>query len=78
MDKAPEAPSTSTRPERGDLGYQLAHEYLNSGGTAGLPVLRFGTCMRVPRWALQELVTTGRVARLADASVPTAGLRRAR
>jgi hypothetical protein len=98
MDKAPEAPSTSTRPERGDLthelltikeaaaamrvslslGYQLAHEYLNSGGTAGLPVLRFGSCMRVPRWALEELVTTGRVVRLADASVPTAGLRRAR
>ena len=57
MDEAPEAASTSTRPERGDLthelltikeaaaamrvslslGYQLAHEYLNSGGTAGLP-----------------------------------------
>ena len=27
--------------------------------------------------ALEELVTTGRVVRLADASVPTAGLRRA-
>lgn len=53
------------------LGYQLAHEYLNSGGTAGLPVLRFGTCMRVPRWALDELITTGRVVRLADASVPS-------
>jgi hypothetical protein len=25
--------------------YELAHEYLNSGGTSGLPVLRFGTCM---------------------------------
>ncbi len=23
--------------------YELAHEYLNSGGTSGLPVLRFGT-----------------------------------
>jgi hypothetical protein len=22
------------------LGYQLAHEYLNSGGTSGLPVVR--------------------------------------
>ena len=59
------------------LGYQLAHEYLNSGGTAGLPVLRFGTCMRVPRWALDELITTGRVARLAGAPVPTRGLDRA-
>jgi hypothetical protein len=59
------------------LGYQLAHEYLNSGGTSGLPVLRFGTCMRVPRWALDELITTGRVVRIADAPVPTSGLRRA-
>jgi hypothetical protein len=59
------------------LGYQLAHEYLNSGGIAGLPVLRFGTCMRVPRWALDELITTGRVVRLADAPIPTRGLDRA-
>ena len=44
--------------------YELAHEYLNSGGTSGLPVLRFGTCMRVPRWALDVLITTGRVVRL--------------
>ena len=57
--------------------YDLAHEYLNSGGTAGLPVLRFGTCMRVPRWALDVLITTGRVVRLADAPVPTDGLHRA-
>lgn len=57
--------------------YELAHEYLNSGGTAGLPVLRFGTCMRVPRWALDVLITTGRVVRLADAAVPTDGLHRA-
>ena len=57
--------------------YELAHEYLNSGGTSGLPVLRFGTCMRVPRWALDVLITTGRVVRLADATVPTDGLHRA-
>lgn len=57
--------------------YQLAHEYLNSGGTSGLPVLRFGTCMRVPRWALDVLITTGRVVRLADAPVTTDGLHRA-
>jgi hypothetical protein len=62
MDKAPEAPSISTRSERGSLthelltikeaaaamqvslslGYQLAHEYLNSGGTAGLRCCRSG------------------------------------
>jgi hypothetical protein len=59
------------------LGYQLAHDYLNSGGTDGLPVLRFGTCMRVPRWALDVLITTGRVVRLADAPVPADGIRRA-
>ncbi len=53
--------------------YELAHEYLNSGGTTGLPVLRFGTCMRVPRWALDVLITTGRVVRLADAAVPPTG-----
>ncbi len=57
--------------------YELAHEYLNSGGTAGLLVLRFGTCMRVPRWALDVLITTGRVVRLADAPVSTDGLNRA-
>lgn len=59
------------------LGYQLAHEYLNSGGTHGLPVLRLGTCMRVPRWALDELITTSRVVRLSDAPVPHDGYRRA-
>jgi len=32
------------------LGYQLAHEYLNSGGTSGLPVVRLGEkCLRKRR-----------------------------
>jgi hypothetical protein len=53
------------------LAYRLAHEYLASGGTSGLPVIRFGAvCLRVPRWALIELATTGRVVRLCDADVP--------
>jgi hypothetical protein len=53
------------------LAYQLAREYLSSGGTAGMPTLRFGAvCLRVPRWALLELATTGRVVRLCDAPVP--------
>lgn len=53
------------------LGYQLAREYLASGGTSGLPVIRLGEqCLRVPRWALLELATTGRVVRLCDAPVP--------
>ncbi len=56
------------------LGYQLAHEYLNSGGTSGLPVIRFGEkCLRVPRWALVELATSGRVVRLCDAEAPIEG-----
>jgi len=51
------------------LGYQLAHEYLASGGTSGLPVVRFGRKnLRVPRWALNELAKTGRVVRLCDAA----------
>lgn len=42
------------------LGYDLANDYLASGGTRGLPVNRFGVkCLRVPRWALLELVSTG-------------------
>ena len=46
------------------LGYQLAHEYLASGGTS----VRFGRKnLRVPRWALNELAETGRVVRLCDA-----------
>ncbi|HZB40864.1 MAG TPA: helix-turn-helix domain-containing protein [Ilumatobacter sp.] len=52
------------------LAYQLAHEYEASGGFSGLPVIRFGGCLRVPRWALLELVLTGRVVRLCDADVP--------
>ena len=33
--------------------YALAREYLDSGGTSGLPVIVFGPgCFRVPRWAL--------------------------
>lgn len=53
------------------LGYQLAREYLASGGTLGLPVIRLGSqCLRVPRWALVELATTGRVVRLCDAPSP--------
>lgn len=52
------------------LAYQLAREYEASGGVAGLPVIRVGACLRVPRWALLELVCTGRVVRLCDAQVP--------
>jgi hypothetical protein len=56
------------------LGYALAHEYLNSGGTSGLPVIRFSKeCLRVPRWGLMALARTGRVVRLCDAEAPVEG-----
>jgi hypothetical protein len=48
------------------LAYELARRYEVSDGHFGLPVMRVGTCLRVPRWALAELVSTGRVVRLDD------------
>jgi hypothetical protein len=48
------------------LAYELARQYEASDGRTGMPVLRVGSCLRVPRWALAELVSTGRVVRLAD------------
>lgn len=39
--------------------YELASAYVESGGTVGLPVLRVGSVLRVPRFALLQLVTTG-------------------
>ena len=54
--------------------YELANEYLATGGTTGMPVFRLGPgCLRVPRWALIELATTGRVVRLCDAVVQASG-----
>jgi len=47
------------------LAYDLANEYLASNGASGLPVLRLGRKnLRVPTWALAELVETGRVVQL--------------
>jgi excisionase family DNA binding protein len=57
------------------LAYQLANEYLATGGTAGMPAIRVGGCLRVPRWALLELALAGRVVRLCDAPVPTDAVR---
>ncbi|MBA3289120.1 MAG: helix-turn-helix domain-containing protein [Acidimicrobiia bacterium] len=48
------------------LAYELAHRYETSDGHDGIPVLRVGSCLRVPRWALVELIATGRVVRPAD------------
>lgn len=46
--------------------YDLARQYEASRGRSGLPVMRVGACLRVPRWALAELIATGRVVRLVD------------
>jgi hypothetical protein len=56
------------------LGYQLARRYLAAGGAEGLPVMRLGSaCLRVPRWALIELVGTGRVVRCNDTGAMLSG-----
>lgn len=44
--------------------YELAGAYVESGGTVGLPVLRVGSVLRVPRFALLQLVTTGELVML--------------
>ena len=79
--EADEAPQLLTVDEAARLlrigrsrAYELANDYLNSGGTTGIPVFRLGPgCLRVPRWALIELATTGRVVRLCDAVVRRMG-----
>ena len=53
------------------LAYQLARGYEASGGLSGLPVIRLGGCLRVPRWELLELALAGREVRLCDAPVPS-------
>ena len=55
------------------LAYELARLYEQTEGRLGLPAMRLGSCLRVPRWALAELVATGRVVRLADGLDPING-----
>lgn len=38
--------------------YQLAHQYLWSGGEEGLPVFRLGRRMRVPKTAIERLLAS--------------------
>lgn len=40
------------------LAYELARRYEASDGHLGLAVMRVGSCWRVPRWALAELVAS--------------------
>ena len=44
--------------------YEMTTLYESSGGTKGLPCLRMGEVLRVPRFALEEYVTTGRIVQL--------------
>jgi hypothetical protein len=53
------------------LAYELAGRYEASDGTEGLPVVRIGGCLRVPTWALAELISTGRVVCLVPRPVDT-------
>ena len=43
------------------LAYQLTSRFLD-GEPDGLPVVRLGNCLRVPRWALDELMHRSPVA----------------
>lgn len=42
------------------LAYRLANDF-RAGDVHGLPVIRLGGCLRVPRWALIEFIHHGRV-----------------
>ena len=44
--------------------YELTSLYASSGGTQGLPCLRLGDLLRVPKFALYEFVTTGQIVQL--------------
>lgn len=50
-------------------GYELAKRYLLTDGAEGIPAIQVGSCVRVPAWALREMVRTGRIVQLA--AVPT-------
>lgn len=44
--------------------YEMTTLYASSGGTQGLPCLRLGDLLRIPKFALYEFVTTGRIVQL--------------
>lgn len=39
--------------------YELAHAWLSSDGAAGLPVIRLGRTIRVPRAAIERYLQVG-------------------
>ena len=44
--------------------YEMTTQYVSSGGTQGLPCLRLGDLLRIPKAALHEYVTTGHIVQL--------------
>ncbi len=44
--------------------YGFVNHYLDSGGVNGIPAIRVGSSIRVPRWALVEWTSTGVLPRL--------------
>ncbi len=73
LDQRPHEPLLYTVEEAAELlrigrtlAYKLARKYEASGGREGLPVIRLGNCLRVPRWALLELACNGRVVSLSE------------
>ncbi len=55
------------------LAYDMVGRYEASGGTDGLPAIRVSGCLRVPKWALAEWISTGRVVCLIPQSVEGEG-----
>lgn len=58
------------------LAYALAKRYEATGGVEGLPVIRLGGCLRVPRWALLELALNGRTVALGEPDAAVSPSRR--
>jgi hypothetical protein len=59
------------------LAYALARRYEETEGADGLPVIRLGNCLRVPRWALLELALNGRTVPLGELTAGDGHARRA-
>ncbi len=59
------------------LAYALARRYEETAGLEGLPVIRLGNCLRVPRWALLELALNGRTVPLGELTPGGSDARRA-
>jgi hypothetical protein len=51
------------------LGYTEVRRYLATGGREGIPAVRIGSVLRIPRTALVELLATVTVPSGADASL---------